>query len=86
MKKQTRFQTVFDDTQLSKAILERVPSNTTRSSIPVFEEWCEERNIDESLASMSDADINSNVARYVHEVVKKDGKTPYPPNSPFSVF
>ena len=88
VKKQTRFQTVVDDTQLSKAILERVPRNTARSTswgVSVFEEWCEERNIDESLTSMNDADINSNVARFVHEVVKKDGKTPYPPNSLYQI-
>ena len=88
VKKQTRFQTVVDDTQLSKAILERVPRNTARSTswdVSVFEEWCEERNIDVSLASMSDVDINSNVARFVHEVVKKDRKTPYPPNSLYQI-
>ena len=57
----------------------------------MFEEWCEERNIDETLASMSDADIDSNVARFLHKVVK-DGKTPYHPILstrllfPFSIF
>lgn len=86
--KRSRFQTVIDDSQLGKAIVDRIPKNTARSTswgVSVFLEWCEERQVDETLTSMSNDDINDRVARFVHEVVKRDGETPYPPNSLYQI-
>ena len=42
----------------------------------IFLEWCEERSIETPLICVK---TNSTVTS--HEVVKKDGDIPYPPNS-----
>ena len=83
-----RFLRKTTDDDVEKAIVGRIPKNTCRSTnwgISIFQEWLEERKIDIPLVSMSDADLNQSIAHFVHEVVKRDGKTPYPPNSLYQI-
>ena len=78
---------VVNDNFIKKAVLERVPKNTIRSTnwgVRVFEAWCVERQCTSSVVDMSDKDLDSNISQFVHEAVKRDG-TPYPPNSLYQV-
>ena len=46
----------------------------------VWLEWCKARNIDESILTMDERNINELMARFVQEVRRKDGNE-YPPSS-----
>lgn len=79
----SRFPKRINDGDIEKAVRNRVPKNTVKSmnwGVRVFEEWCNERDIRESLTDMTDTQLNSYISHFVHEAVKKDG-LPYPPNS-----
>ena len=43
--------------------------------ISVFEVWCEERGVMESLLNMSNSDLNRYISCFIHEAVKKDGNS-----------
>ena len=51
----------------------------------IFLEWCEERSIETPVFDMREDELNRHIARFVHEVVKKDGNTPYSPNSLYQI-
>ena len=83
-----RFKRQVSSEQVSKAIIERVPKNTAKSTswgVGIFEAWCMERNIMKKAVEMTGEELNDSIARFVHEAVKKDGCTPYPPNSLYQI-
>ena len=83
-----RFKNIVDEKDVEKAIVSRVPKNTSRSTnwgVGIFQEWCTERKIETQILSMSEDELNRYIARFVHEAVKKDGETPYPPNSLYQI-
>ena len=56
---------VVNDNFIKKAVLERVPKNTIRSTnwgVRVFEAWCVERQCTSSVVDMSDKDLDSNIS------------------------
>ncbi len=80
----SRFKKMVNEKDIEKAIVLRVPKNTSRSTnwgVGIFQEWCKERMIDTPILSILEDELDGHLSRFVHEVVKKDGETPYPPNS-----
>ena len=70
------------------AISERIPRNTTKSTNwgnSVFEAWCFERDIDKKPVDMTDGELNKYISWFVHDPVKQDGCSPYPPNSLYQI-
>ena len=51
----------------------------------IFLEWCEERRIETPVIDMREDELNCHIARFAHEVVKKDGDTLYPTNSLYQI-
>ena len=83
-----RFTKRVSDDQVCQAIVERIPKNTAKSTTwgtSVFEAWCKERNTEKKVIEMTDKELNDHIACFVHEAVKKDGCTPYPPNSLYQI-
>ena len=83
-----RFARNITNEAVETTIAERVPKNTVKSTIwelKVFDSWCLEREIRSSVTSMTATELNNYVARFVHEAVKQDGCTPYPPNSLYQI-
>ena len=83
-----RFQKVVNAKDIEKAIVLRIPRNTARSTnwgVSIFKAWCDERGIEASVTDMTDTEMNNYLACFVHEAVKKDSVTPYPPNSLYQI-
>ena len=86
--KTTCFAKHVDDDQICKAISERIPRNTIKSTNwgnSVFEAWFFERDIDKKAVDMTDGELNKYISWFVHEAVKQDGCSPYPPNSLYQI-
>ena len=80
-----RFQKIVNEEDIEKAIVLRNTARSTNWGVSIFEAWCDERGIEASVTDMTDVELNNYVARFVHEAVKKDGVTPYPPNSLYQI-
>ena len=77
-----RFGTITEE-EIHDAIEKRVPANTKKSTgwgYSVWLEWCKARNIDQNILTMDEKKLNEVMARFVHEVRRKDGNE-YPPSS-----
>lgn len=85
----TRFSKRISEQELEKAICNRIPKNTSKSTnwgVSIFAEWLKERDLNATcIPNMSNAELNEKIALFVHKVVKKDGTTPYPPNSLYQI-
>uniref|UniRef100_A0A1X7UN06 QRICH1-like domain-containing protein n=1 Tax=Amphimedon queenslandica TaxID=400682 RepID=A0A1X7UN06_AMPQE len=88
-RKSAEFERRIEMEKVEKSIVERVPKNTVKSTNwgnSVFESWCVERQLEcTSSIDMTETELNNNVSLFVHEAVKQDGCTPYPPNSLYQI-
>lgn len=78
-----RFGKALSERQLQDAVANRVPANTKKSTswgYTVWMEWCNARDIKETIVEMGENRINELMAHFVQEVRRKDGNE-YPPGS-----
>lgn len=82
-----RFGKALSERQLQDAVANRVPANTKKSTswgYTVWMEWCNARDIKETIVEMGENRINELMAHFVQEVRRKDGNE-YPPGSLTSI-
>ena len=83
-----RFSKRVTDEEVSRAIQDRIPTNTVKSTAwctRIFEDWSKERGVNKELVAMPADVMDTCLSQFVYEAVKQDG-SPYPPNSLYQII